>query len=88
MLVQMLSQHRCSSGLVELASRFGSWNIPTPPTVKVVYLQIARYELILKPAAAIAASVSPNLAKAWSPGLVSSLPGQECFSSEGCEDVQ
>ena len=42
-------------GLLELASRFGSRRVPTPAILKDMFLQIATYEFILKPAAAIMA---------------------------------
>lgn len=50
-------------GLLELASRFESRQVPTPAIVKDMFLQIAKYVFTLKPAAAIAAINSgiPNL---------------------------
>ena len=42
------------SGLIELASRFGSRSIPTPQSFKSLFVQISRCEFILKPAAVIA----------------------------------
>ena len=57
-----------SAGLLELASRFGCRRIPTPVTLKGMFLQIAKYEFILKPAAAIAAinsGIPDNHASFW-----------------------
>ena len=57
-----------SAGLLQLASRFGCRRIPPPVTLKGVFLQIAKYEFILKPAAAIAAinsRIPDNHASFW-----------------------
>ena len=43
------------AGLLELASRFGCRRVPTPAILKDMFRQIAKYEFILKPAAAIGA---------------------------------
>ena len=72
-------------GLLELASRFGSRRVPTPAILKDMFLQIATYEFILKPAAAIMAINSgiPNQHLPFWKAL-GQAPRTPCFL---CKDV-